>query len=248
MLGQPAPRSPEPQEPAGVDGPARETRALWLEAGAVLLIGVVPDLWFALANLIWPETARTWPVVPDSATLILLSFQVSALVLYLMRRSGTPWTSFGLAAPRWISDALWLAAAMLGSYFAYAFYAAGVAAVISFEAQNRELERISGMFSSAAATGESLLVGIAYVANAFAEELVMRGYLVPRFERLLGSSLKAVLLTSVLFGSYHLYQGAHGAGSALVLGLVYGAVFCWSRRLWPLVAAHALWDLQSLFG
>lgn len=233
------------QNPSGLREPEGETRALWLEVAAVLLIAVVPSLWTSLTNLVWPETLAKWPAVLDYLDLTLWSFQVGALVLYLIWRSGTPWARFGLVAPRG-SDAFWLAAAMIAGYFAYAFYAAGVTAVISFETLRQETEEIARMFPPATEPGEILLLVLAQLANAFAEELAMRGYLIPRFERLLGSSLKAVLLSSVLFGSYHLYQGPYGAGSALVLGLVYGAIFCWSRRLWPVVAAHALRNLLPM--
>jgi membrane protease YdiL (CAAX protease family) len=249
MLPEPDPPSPEelPElpEPSGDRERARETFALWLEVAAVLLIAVVPDLWSSLTFLIWPA-ASPWPAAGHYTGLILRSFQVSALVLYLIWRSGTPWAQFGLAAPRGMSNALWFVDAVIAGYFAYAFYAGGVAAVISDEALHRELKRIHGIFPSAATPGEILLGGISCIANGFAEELAMRGYLIPRFERLLGSSLKAVLLSSVLFASYHLYQGVYGAGSALVIGLLYGTLFCWSRRLWPLAAAHAFHGLESL--
>lgn len=246
MLPEPAPPSPEELQELSGDREARETRALWLEVAAVVLIAVVPYLLTSLAFLIWPPAASTWPAAVRHTSLILQSFQVSALVLYLMWRSGTPWAQFGLAAPRAMSNVLWFVAVLITGYFAYAFYAGGVAAVISAAALHGELERIHGFIPSADTPGVILLGGISCIANGFAEELAMRGYLIPRFERLLGSSLKAVLLSSVLFAGYHLYQGAYGAGAALVTGLVYGTFFCWSRRLWPLAAAHAFLDLQSL--
>lgn len=50
-----------------------------------------------------------------------------------------------------------------------------------------------------------VLIGCA--AGAFCEELVMRGYLIPRLERLLRSTRIAVLVTTAVFASYHIYQG-----------------------------------------
>ena len=68
----------------------------------------------------------------------------------------------------------------------------------------------------------------------------MRGYLIPRFERLLRSTSAAVVVSTALFASYHLYQGTHGVIGAGVTGLVYAVAFCSLRRLWPVFVAHAL--------
>jgi len=76
--------------------------------------------------------------------------------------------------------------------------------------------------------------------NGFAEELVMRGYLIPRFERLLNSTWGSLLLTTVLFATYHCYQGPSGVVNALEFGLIYGSAFCVFRRVWPLALAHAV--------
>jgi membrane protease YdiL (CAAX protease family) len=85
-----------------------------------------------------------------------------------------------------------------------------------------------------------LLLGSA--ANGFAEELVMRGYLFPRLERLLGSSFRSLIVTTLLFAAYHVYQGTAGVLSALSFGLVYGLAFWKLRRLWPLALGHAIAD------
>jgi membrane protease YdiL (CAAX protease family) len=67
----------------------------------------------------------------------------------------------------------------------------------------------------------------------------MRGYLIARLERLLRSTWLPVLISSVLFGSCHLYQGVQRAIAVFAVGLVYAVWFCFLRRLWPLCMAHA---------
>jgi membrane protease YdiL (CAAX protease family) len=84
--------------------------------------------------------------------------------------------------------------------------------------------------------------------NAILEEVVVLGYLLRRLGQL-GWSWPAVLVaSSVLRGSYHLYQGVGG----LVGNMVMGAVFCLLYRRWgrvmPLVAAHALIDTVAFVG
>ena len=70
----------------------------------------------------------------------------------------------------------------------------------------------------------------------------MRGYLLPRLERLLCSTRLSVLVTTALFASYHIYQGIGAAIGIAAVGFVYALAFCCFRRLWPLCAAHVIVD------
>jgi membrane protease YdiL (CAAX protease family) len=78
----------------------------------------------------------------------------------------------------------------------------------------------------------------------FSEELVARGYLIPRLERLLHSTLAAILVSAALFGLFHWQNGIFSVCNAILVGLVYGFAFAWTRRLWPLVIAHAVVDFS----
>jgi hypothetical protein len=57
-----------------------------------------------------------------------------------------------------------------------------------------------------------------------------------------------VLLSGVLFGNCHVYQGVGAARATVVDGLLYDAMFVTCRRLWPCVLAHALWDFVVCIG
>ena len=48
-----------------------------------------------------------------------------------------------------------------------------------------------------------------------------------------------LLVTSVLFGLCHAYQGPWRIAETAVFGLILGAFFLWLRTIWPLVLAHA---------
>lgn len=86
------------------------------------------------------------------------------------------------------------------------------------------------------------------LANAFGEEVVIVAWLMTRL-RQLGWSLPLIILTSSLLrGSYHLYQGiSAGFGNILM-----GVLFCWfyhrTGRVWPLVMAHFLIDAVAFVG
>jgi membrane protease YdiL (CAAX protease family) len=50
-----------------------------------------------------------------------------------------------------------------------------------------------------------------------------------------------------LFGSIHYpEQGLAGAEQATVPGLVFGAVFAATGRLWPVMMAHAMYDITAV--
>ncbi|MFI6158220.1 CPBP family intramembrane glutamic endopeptidase [Kitasatospora sp. NPDC051170] len=84
--------------------------------------------------------------------------------------------------------------------------------------------------------------------NAILEEVIVLGYLLRRLSRRGWSWPATLVASSVLRGSYHLYQGVGG----LVGNMVMGAVFCLLYRRWgrvmPLVAAHALIDTVAFVG
>jgi membrane protease YdiL (CAAX protease family) len=224
--------------PAGVARCPRTTVGLWLEVLAVLCLAYVPYLFSALT-----AANGSWPTSHESLDLLLYrligTLRISAPVLVIMALSRDPWRLFGVVRPAWLFDTM-----------ATIVIAGGGAAVSRFvlhvlpewmleSSRPAHLAQRVGPGGIAAV----LLVSVVYVAGAFSEELVMRGYLIPRLERLLHSMLAALVVTSLLFGSCHLYQGVGHAIDNVVFGLFYGISFCAIRRIWPLCAAHALQNL-----
>lgn len=84
----------------------------------------------------------------------------------------------------------------------------------------------------------------ALVANSAAEELVAGGYMIDRLEKLFGKTWIAVLVSAVLFGSYHIHQGMIiGLVGATMTGIVLGIYFARTRKLLPLIVAHSVYSL-----
>ena len=94
--------------------------------------------------------------------------------------------------------------------------------------------------------GVSALI-IGCILNGLAEEIVMRGYFIERLEYLLGSTTNAIIISSIMFASYHIYQGSIGAFNIFIFGVIYGIIYCKYRKIWPLAVAHALHNIFS-FG
>ena len=89
---------------------------------------------------------------------------------------------------------------------------------------------------------------LAAVGNAWAEEVLVVGYLLTALRRRGWQENTSLLASAVLRGSYHLYQGFGGFVGNIVMGLVFGRVWQRTNRLWALVAAHTLLDVVSFLG
>lgn len=86
------------------------------------------------------------------------------------------------------------------------------------------------------------------VQNAALEEIVVVGYLLTRLSDLGVKRRNALLASAVLRGSYHLYQGFGAFFGNAVMGLIFGYFFTRTRRVVPLIVAHALIDTVSFVG
>jgi uncharacterized protein len=84
--------------------------------------------------------------------------------------------------------------------------------------------------------------------NGILEEIVVVGYLLTRLRELGWSDSRSLAASSVLRGSYHLYQGLGGFFGNLVMGLIFGWWFQRTRRVVPLAIAHTLIDAISFVG
>jgi membrane protease YdiL (CAAX protease family) len=81
--------------------------------------------------------------------------------------------------------------------------------------------------------------------NALLEETIVVGYMVTRLQQIGTPAVAAIATSSVLRGSYHLYQGWGGFTGNFAMGMLFGFVFLKWRRTWPLVIAHTLLDIGA---
>lgn len=92
-----------------------------------------------------------------------------------------------------------------------------------------------------------VLVGAAGM-NAVLEEVLMLGYLFTRWSQA-GARMWAIILVSALVrGSYHLYQGFGGFIGNTIMGVIFGLLYLRFKRVGPLVVAHFLLDLFAFVG
>jgi len=86
------------------------------------------------------------------------------------------------------------------------------------------------------------------VQNGVLEEVVMIGFLLTRFRQLNWPAGRAILVSALIRGSYHTYQGLGGFVGNLIMGALFGWWFTRTRRVLPLVIAHSVIDVVSFVG
>ncbi|OEJ37982.1 hypothetical protein AR457_29275 [Streptomyces agglomeratus] len=84
--------------------------------------------------------------------------------------------------------------------------------------------------------------------NSVLEEVIVVGYLLRRLDQLGWSPRASLAASSVLRGSYHLYQGIGGFVGNMVMGAVFVLLYRRWGRVGPLVVAHTLLDVGAFVG
>lgn len=89
---------------------------------------------------------------------------------------------------------------------------------------------------------------LAALQNALLEEVVAVGYLIERLRELSWGVPAMIVASSLLRGSYHLYQGPGMAAGNVVMGVLFAWWYVRTRRVMPLVVAHTTLDVVSFVG
>lgn len=84
--------------------------------------------------------------------------------------------------------------------------------------------------------------------NSILEEVIMIGFLFTRLRDLSWPVPVILVVSAMVRGTYHLYQGFGGFIGNLIMGLIFGAIYLRWRRVGPLVVAHTLLDIAAFVG
>lgn len=208
----------------------------------------------------WPQFA-THPVA-----LLLVQFVLFALLYAMVAVSSS------IAGRIYLP--LQPVTALLGAALGWWFYRALVQAIERREASEfdktgsaRELAiglgigfaLFSGMTAMVAALGGFSIQGLRGLGNlwdmlavailsAFYEELIFRGIAMRHLEGMIGS-IGALVATSLFFGLAHLANPQSSLFAALAIsveaGILLGAAWLLTRRLWLAVGIHAAWNFTQ---
>jgi membrane protease YdiL (CAAX protease family) len=241
--------------PSDADGQLTERRALRVELAIVLSVtfglSAVTALLQLADSVLRNLSAQRIPLNPRRSYFDLIDLGLNAtdvaqliawggLGLYLLWRSGLSPARIGLARLQWRPD-------LAGGV--------GLGALIGLPGLGLYLAaRALRINASVIPSGLSdtwwrvpMLVLVAF-ADGWAEEIIVVGYLLTRLDQLGVGARAALVCSSLLRGTYHLYQGFGAGLGNVAMGLVFG--YAWQRtgRLWPLVIAHGLIDTVTFVG
>ena len=159
-----------------------------------------------------------------------------------LRLRGLRWRDVGLRLPP-----RWLRFAAIGVVVGIAMW------LLEFFVTMPLLHRLLGYWPDLAdfndVVGNATLLAIYLAANwvlaAFGEEMVWRGYALPRVAEFADSGMRswivALVVVNVVFGLAHLYQGPSGVIQATVGGVLLGILYIVTgRNLLAPIIAHGL--------
>lgn len=86
------------------------------------------------------------------------------------------------------------------------------------------------------------------VRHAVLEEVLMLGFLFTYTRKLRMGPWSIIIISAVIRGSYHLYQGAGPMIGNMLMGVVFGWIYQKYGRVMPLVIAHFLLDAIGFVG
>ncbi|MHC4975700.1 MAG: CPBP family intramembrane glutamic endopeptidase [Planctomycetota bacterium] len=214
----------------GAEAPASTTQPIGFSILELILLLALMQLWLLGASLLDQTFLGALSVVPPVIVGILL-----------MRRRRQPLSDIGIIKPpRWGRFAL----AVLGTLVGTMFFAA---VVNSVAASLLETDSNLEVFSDVEGNVSMLLylLLISWTSAGIGEELLFRGIVMHKLERMIGSKVWqlaiVVLAQATLFGLAHAYQGVVGIISTGAIGLALGSFYyVFKRNIWVCVLTHAL--------
>ena len=90
-----------------------------------------------------------------------------------------------------------------------------------------------------------LAIGAAMTLNAYFEEITCMGFIFAQVAERRGPAV-ALVVTVFLRAACHTYQDPFHLAGIVLLFTLYGLVYWWTRKLWPLIFAHLLLDIVSI--
>ncbi len=153
-----------------------------------------------------------------------------------------------LIGGRWASgEDFFLDVVYAGAFWVFALVVLGVGAKLMHLDQASKIDAMRkqlGFLTPDTNFEVALWCGLSTTAG-FCEEIVFRGYLQRQFAAAANSTLFGVLLSAVIFGASHGYEGVARMILIGIYGLMFGLLAWWRNSLRPGMMAHAWHDAFS---
>ena len=210
-------------------------------------VSTMHDVLFRLRQLCWLALVATLFALVDSDFIIFLVVLIAIAIVAFETRA--PLRALGLGRPRSImrTIALGIAGGLAMLFFSKLLLTPIAEAITGIPRDLSAFEFVRGNLAPYLELMPRIWLGA-----AIGEEIVFRAFLIGRLEAAFGGASRiataaAVLLSSVLFGLAHTYQGPTGVLITGVLGLIFACVYAYGgRNLWLNIVVHGVYDTLSL--
>jgi len=206
------------------------------------------------------EPSRAWASVELAIAVLLITaglrgyvafgatLWLFAIAVVLVWWRGPGWRTVGFARPQSIARDIAVGVAVGLSYQLLSLLL--VEPAIAY-VTGRSLPDVS-IFRAVIGDEQQLAISLvtSWTRAAFAEETVYRGWMMSRLAELgLFSKrawIAAIVLSSIVFGLLHMYQGLSGMIATGLTGLVLGCLYlATGRSLWAPIIAHGVMDTSG---
>jgi len=182
--------------------------------------------------------------VPLALSSILLALLMISGLLWLRRSS---WREFGLRRPKNWTRTLLLA---VGGVITIHVLVGRILSPLVIDLTNQpvDISRFDALRGNLTALISGLI--IVWTLAAFGEEMIFRGFVLNRIVGLFKNKNTgwaiALVLTSIVFGMGHFYQGLSGIILTGIVGVIYAFAYLADRcNLWVPILSHGLYDTSA---
>ena len=173
-----------------------------------------------------------------------------AMVVLLLRSNGQNVRQIGLRREGALRECALGVPGAFGAFVTNVLVAIpiGIVGLLAQKALERDIKsRAEGLsvLVGPGSTSVAVLGGFAVTAvfAASFEEVVFRGFFVPRLRHATGSAALAIVLASVAFASGHLYEGVAALVQTFALGVFFCALLLRRGRLESAIVAHTTFNI-----
>ncbi len=211
----------------------------------IVVIGILVAVGFIAVINLYDLIYRFMPVLPGYGTQMLAELIAGtyALVLLLLFGYGKILKEKGAGFVK----AFYIGGFMIG----YCFYVLIAQCYVQAMTTDKQLEPFVNI----------LMFVVTMFLIGWAEELVFRGIILnlflDRFSKTKKGILGAIILSGAIFGGIHLFNIFSGVSvvsavvqaiNAMMLGIIFGAIYARGRNIWVVIVAHAVTDMAALLG
>lgn len=206
-------------------------------------LAVVPSFVIALEGIADPTDIDLEIGVIELVASLLAALGPAAMAVYLLWRDGRlDDAGFGRRPLGFVAGY-----GALGAVCCYvAFWTVAIIITIVLLAGGQDIEELGADQDTLDFTVGTAVAGLAIaIVAGVGEEIVYRAYAITRMEEA-GYGRAAVWAPWAIFTVVHVYQGLIAIPIIGAVGAVFVWLYRWQRSIWPVMVAHALYDVGVL--